>query len=503
MTSARLAVAAVALLAIGWAIWQMEGTQAGLRIEERRIGVLPVTLYAPGDGASRPAVVVAHGFAGSRALMEPFAVTLAQAGYSVLSLDFPGHGANPDPLAGDILHEDGASRHLLAALGTVIDAAEALPGTDGRIALLGHSMASDIVVRAAVADPRVDATVAVSMFSRAVTAEAPRNLLIVTGGWERFLSEAALDALALSAGEGAEEAVTYGRHGDGTARRVAFADSVEHVGVLYSPESLAEARAWLDATFDLPGVDGPLDARGPAVLALLAGIVALGWPLASRLPRLSSPSVGAGLPAQRLLALEVAAALATPLLLWPVPDGLLPVLVADYLALHFAIYGALLWAGLASLGRLPRRLGGPAATLAAAAAMLALTLGALGWALDTYVASFAPHTGRLWLIGALLVGTLPYMLAEEWATRGPGAPGWGPALGKTAMLASLALAVALDLESLFFLIIILPVVLLFFLLYGLFAGWAYRATGQPAVAGLANAVAFAWALGVTFPLLAA
>jgi hypothetical protein len=41
---------------------------------------------------------------------------------------------------------------------------------------------------------------------------------------------------------------------------------------------------------------------------------------------------------------------------------------------------------------------------------------------------------------------------------------------------------------------------LFFAIYGLFARWVGRRTGQPAVAGLANAVAFAWALGVTFPL---
>ena len=67
---------------------------------------------------------------------------------------------------------------------------------------------------------------------------------------------------------------------------------------------------------------------------------------------------------------------------------------------------------------------------------------------------------------------------------------------------SLAIAVALDLERLFFLIIIIPIIVLFFLVYALFSRWIYRATGQPLIAGIANAVAFAWALGVTFPLLA-
>ena len=59
----------------------------------------------------------------------------------------------------------------------------------------------------------------------------------------------------------------------------------------------------------------------------------------------------------------------------------------------------------------------------------------------------------------------------------------------------------MDFERLFFLIMIIPLILVFFLLYGLFSRWAYRATGQPLVAGLANALAFAWAIAVTFPIL--
>jgi hypothetical protein len=73
---------------------------------------------------------------------------------------------------------------------------------------------------------------------------------------------------------------------------------------------------------------------------------------------------------------------------------------------------------------------------------------------------------------------------------------------KIAFLLSLAIAVALDFERLFFLVIIIPVIVLFFLVYGLFSSWAYRRTGHPFVGGIANAVAFVWAISVTFPLLA-
>jgi hypothetical protein len=102
----------------------------------------------------------------------------------------------------------------------------------------------------------------------------------------------------------------------------------------------------------------------------------------------------------------------------------------------------------------------------------------------------------------MLAGTLLYFLADEWLTRGQGRARGSYVASKLAFLVSLSIAVLLDFERLFFLIIILPVIVPFFLVYGLFSAWTYRATGHPFVAGIANATAFAWAIGVTFPLLA-
>ena len=43
-------------------------------------------------------------------------------------------------------------------------------------------------------------------------------------------------------------------------------------------------------------------------------------------------------------------------------------------------------------------------------------------------------------------------------------------------------------------------ILLFLIIYGLFSTWAYRRTWHPLVGALANALAFAWAIAVTFPV---
>jgi len=124
------------------------------------------------------------------------------------------------------------------------------------------------------------------------------------------------------------------------------------------------------------------------------------------------------------------------------------------------------------------------------------------WPLNRFFTSFLPGPERYLLILAMLAGTLLYFLSDEWLTRGQTAARGAYVVSKIAFVISLAIAIALDFERLFFLIIIVPVIVLFFLVYGLFSTWVYRSTGHPFVAAIANAVAFAWAIGVTFPLLA-
>jgi hypothetical protein len=178
------------------------------------------------------------------------------------------------------------------------------------------------------------------------------------------------------------------------------------------------------------------------------------------------------------------------------PTHFLPILVGDYLAVHFFVYGALTALCLASLP-LPWTKTRP--VLLAAGAMALYGFIAIVWPLDTFVTSFVPSGLRVALVGVMLVGTLAYFVADEWLARGtPGAY----FVSKLAFVLSLAIAIALDFERLFFLIIIVPVILLFFIVYGLFGLWAYRRTGSPFAGAIANAVAFAWAIAVTFPLLA-
>jgi pimeloyl-ACP methyl ester carboxylesterase len=503
-------LALIAVLAIATALWNLHGATRGVTATAVTIGDTPATVYAPASGGLHPVVVIAHGFAGSQQLMQSFALTFARNGYTAVTFDFPGHGRNPDPLTGSITDVNGATRVLVASLARVADYARGLG--DGRLAVLGHSMASDIVIRYAQTTPNVTATIAVSMFSPTVTQSSPADLLVIVGDWESMLKREALRAVGLATAPAAPRAgVTYGDTSRGTGRRAAFSAHVEHVSVLYSENSMREALAWLDESFGTRRTRAPvIDGRGPWILALIAGVVLLARPLSTLLPRIAAPPVGAGRTWRELWIPLVVPMIATPLLLRVLPTHFLPVLVGDYLAVHFALYGLITL--LCMVYAKPKPPHPPAAALpppasraaAAGAALAVIAYGfiALVLPIDTFVTSFVPGRERLILILAMLTGTLLFFLSDEWLTRGQGAARGAYAVSKCCFVVSLGVAVALDLYRLFFLIIIVPVIVLFLLIYGLFSAWIYRRTGYPLVAGIANAVAFAWAIGATFPLMA-
>ena len=501
----RLGVALLAVIAIlvGW--FQLRDASEGLTVTHTTVGETPITIFKPRSDGAAPVVVIAHGFAGSQQLMQPFAQTLAQNGYIAVTFDFLGHGRNPLPMRGDVTEGETITTALLRELTDVTASVRRLPGSDGRVAVLGHSMASDIVVRFAQANPDVQATVAVSVFSPGVTPTSPRNLLAIVGAIEpAMLQNEGLRIVNLSAGGTAIAGTTYGAFRDGTARKLALARGVEHIGVLYSHDSMVEALRWINAAFDRQQ-EGFIDNRGRWLALIFAGVAALAWPLSTQLPVACDGYAGSNPDWKRLLLSAFAPAVLTPLILWKIPTDFLPILLGDYLTLHFLLYGALtaaitLYAHRSS-GR-PRAM--PVSWKAvglAGGAVAAYNIVAFGLPIDTYVFSFLPIAPRVPLIAAIACGTLPYFIADEWLTRGQNSRRGAYALTKFCFLLSLAIAIVLNPMKLFFLAIIAPAILLLFLAFGLISRWSYAATHHPLPGALANAAVFAWGIAVTFPMI--
>ncbi len=471
------------LLALGivaLSVFMLERGRAGLVISDLAIGSTPATLYQE-PGATGPLVVVAHGFAGSRQLMLAYSLTLAKSGYTVLAFDFEGHGRNPVPMSGDLSAIEGTTQRLVDETLRVLAAGRAMTGIGQGVALLGHSMATDVIARAAIADGGVDAVVGISMFSQAVTADQPARLLVISGQWEGMLRAAAL-RMAQLVDPAAVEGTTVSA-GDVT-RRTVVAPGVEHVGVLYSGTALREARSWLDTALGHQSA-GPVVKPGLWILLLLAGIVMLFRPLAGFLPQGPANPV---VPVRRYWAAVLVPAVLVPLVAVFFYQPFLPVLVADYLVIHLALYGV---AQLLILRVWPL----PKVVWIAALALVVWGLAVFGLAIDRYAASFVPTVQRLGIIAALALGTVPFMLADSLVA----VAGWRRLVARLVFLASLAGAAFLDLDRLLFVLIILPVIALFFLILGPLGRWVARQSGAGA-AGLGLGAILAWALGVSFPL---
>ncbi|MDN3276623.1 alpha/beta fold hydrolase [Frankia sp. RB7] len=500
----RFLVGLLATVAILIGLFELHEGSRDLNVTRTVVGETPVTVFRRQSAAPAPVVVIAHGFAGSQQLMQPFAETLAHNGYIAVTFDFLGHGRNPAPMHGDITEGLTITAALLKELTDIAASARELSGSDGRLAVLGHSMASDIVVRFAQAHPDVEATVAVSVFSPVVTPASPRNLLVIVGALEpAMLRNEGLRIVNLTAGGTAIPGETYGQFSDGTARRLVLARGVEHIGVLYSHDSMVETVRWINAAFgDRP--QGEVDSRGLWLALVFSGIVALAWPLTVVLPVVSPSPAGASLGWKALMTAALLPAIVTPLLLWKMPTDFLPILLGDYLALHFLLYGALSTAILFYL-----RKGQPPAVAniawtrvaIAAAAVSAYNILAFGLPIDAYVFSFLPIPARLPLIVTIACGTLPYFIADEWLTSGRDSRMGAYAVTKFCFLLSLAIAVVLNPMKLFFLVIIVPAILLLFLAFGLISRWCYAATSHPLPGALANGALFAWAIAVTFPMI--
>ncbi len=471
-----------ALLLAAWAITVLERARVGVEITRYNVGETPVTRMS--DGSGGPAVVVAHGFAGSRQMMQGYGLVLARAGYDVHAFDFLGHGRNPVPMSGDVGALSGTTQRLVDQTLTVVDAVDR---AGAPVALLGHSMATDVLVR--VADAReVGPVVLLSAFSDAIKPRHPTDLLIITGAWEPGLTDFAMRAArmvdpAAQSGETVRE--------DDVRRQALLAPWVEHVAILHSRAGRQAALDWLNGFYGRAGQAGtPL--TGWALLALLAAVTALFGPLARLLPKRTPPYAPWRAPA--FLAVALLPAIAVPLLAAPIETRVLPVLVADYLALHLALYGVL---QIALLAWMRGRAGLSWPRPAMAALLIAWGLGVFGVALDRYGANFWPVGPRVPIIAALCLGAVPFMLADAWLAWGT--PLWQRVVARLAFLASLIAAVVLDTERLFFLVMIAPVTVLFWLTFGTMGRAAARRAG-PVTAGLALGLILAWALGVSFPL---
>jgi len=477
--SALRAVAGALLLIVGLSLLGL----AGRGVEQRSvvIGPTPISVYVPEGAtvASAPGVVVAHGFAGSRQLMHSWSLALARAGFVVATPDLAGHGSNTQRLAQSSTALVDDVTRALAALRDV----EAVDHR--RLGLLGHSMGSGAVLAAALADTEgIRAVVAVSPTDAAVTATAPRDLLLLAGSNERrFVANA--ESLLERAG-GARSAP-----GAGDARALEIIPHVEHVSILFSGVAQQRSVTWLAAALE----HAPRDAtRSEPLFAWLLTVIGaiLLWQHVAR--RYVTPAEDARRTSGAWAMAGVGGLAATASLVIVARSmtlsDLTGVLVAAELGLWFALTGAA-WL---RFGVRPARPDARDLGWGILAASLLVMLGAVG---ERSWLAWWPTGPRTALVAPLALAVLPFLLAMMSVLQGNRGirllGGWASIAAMTLLTLG---AAAFTVPGIGFLVLILPLLPLVLGLVVAVGG----VTDRPWAAALSGSLFLGWLLAVLFPL---
>jgi dienelactone hydrolase len=483
-----LLIMAFLLIALSW--WGVVAARRSLTVralERDRISML----YVAPQGAERvPGVLVAHGFAGSKQLMLGYAHVLAHAGYAVILWDFAGHGANPTPMERGSLQQD---------FNTALAALRSQPEVDpSRLALLGHSMGSGVVMSASIRDAdQFAATIAVSPTGAEVTPQVPRNLQLQVGGWEGRFANNAERLLKQAGGENQQLAA-------GKGRSLITIPNAEHITILFRDTSHQAALKWLDATFRQAQSDAVRELPPSSYVdrrIAWYGLHLLGWLLAlvAIAPSLSQPNFTLPTrkprPRQRWAGLLLAPLVASSALALISRAGEIQnlggLVVGGAIALWFLIAGAV-WLGI--LSYLPR-----------------LTLRAVGLGIALFILLWIAFGGmaqfvwlQWWLIPARLqlwpllsLACLPWFLASGLAQQGVSAVkrvAWW--LGQSLALMGGFLLVLYLVPQLFFIFLLLPLFPVIMAILCLVASqlddeWSYA---------IGSACFFGWILAAAFPL---
>lgn len=505
------ALLGVGLVAYGWI--GLSAAKATTDATSSVVDGVPVTLVKPADGdpaTASPSAIVAHGFAGSRALMDGFATALADSGFVVALLDFTGHGANPEPL---IIPPDGARDNaaLQADLNRVAQWLADQPGvSDQPPVVIGHSMGAGAVVDYAIANPdAVSGTIAVSLPSaeNIPTGEpaTPRNLLLLWGVAEQArFSEAALTALTA----GYPDAVpgsTYGDFAAGTARAAIEVPGAEHLSILWRSQTLQAVVSWSADATGTGAVTPAADTRMAATAACAVGTVILLIPLATLVlgnHRWPTPRTVPWVLAMGILLVGVVAGAAAGRFV-DTSSTTIPLATGGYLAVFFLAVAVV--AGVAGL-MFGRRTSEPGVaerlpilgTLLLAAVMTAgiAIPGRQSWAPFAFVGD------RIWLAVFFVIVFTAWLTADEIVIRRASRVGRALVLAysRVVVIAGLLVAVfALDAPG--FLTLLVPLMVPLFALLGFTSVIVAARTSSVLPPVAVQAVPLGLLVATTFPLI--
>lgn len=475
--------------------YMIQRDRAGVVVSHERIAGNPVDRYTA-VGPSQGTVLVAHGFAASKELMQYWGYALAEQGFDTYLFDQPGHGEQTAPLPDwRQLADNPLGANLQAMVAELIQTGRARPG---KVALVGHSMGGATVVAAGLVDPAVAATVAVSAaYSEPLPADRPVRLLSLVA--ER--DPASIRATAAELTSGAD-------------RQVVDVPAKNHLTILYDREVMERAAGWIHESLGTaqPAPVGAVAPWGWILAALVGGlgaVLAVAQLVTPPEVRTTGRTKGMGF-LTGLVVLAVAA-LSAVLVVVYLRIPWFGVAVLDYLLPYFAVAAVALFT---LRGLWPRDFAFPvtqgADTLSSAAFRGGgIALAYLGAAVPvihmnlSYHMVTAPRLVPLLVVGLIL---WLYFVQEEGLKRAVVAQ-WGHLaglvlglIGKLIIIGTWLGATALP-NPPTFLTLTIPVTMVILIVLELLGAVLGRMRFSSATTATLNAFVLAWSIVTTFPLM--
>ena len=480
-------------------------------------GQEPATLYIPGPqrpfymqlpkpvGERPPAVVLIHGFMADRKLMSVLARRLTENGYAVLAIDVSGHGENRNPFGGGV----GEAGSLREDVKRAVDYLRSNSFVDGsRIVVMGHSMGAGASLDYVTHDPNVKGAVMISGGWQ-LGPERPKDALFIFA--ERDPVEAIQDPLIAVASRVADVAQielgkTYGDFAQGNAVEAVRVPGVDHVTIVYSAAAATTIVRWLDSTFGITrtGAIEVADARlGATGLAMLSFVILLvpigrvcGSMVASWAAERPGPSGWIG-----LLILGGALIAAMPLAAAD-PASFVPVVVGDIQLSWFGVAGLIMVGVLAlshGLDWYRVREGAGAAILVAAGGFAVAYVCHIAMSVAFHYQSLSPE--RLMVMAMATALLFPFWMGFELLVRRGGSAistVWG-VLGRILIVVLMVAGVSLGMLP-FFLMLILPIVVLNLVMIEIFSAAAYSASRNLTLIATFETLWFAWLIAAASPI---
>lgn len=443
------------------------------------------------ENTSNVLVIIAHGFGGSSNFMKPLSNSIASAGHRTVRFDFLGHGINPVAFSGDVSNSEGPSIQFIDQLNSVIDFYK-IKFSPSHIVLVGHSMATDIIIRTAASRKDITSLIALSTYTNKKLTENIPNILVLNGEWENSLVKKTKELFISSGIKNPELNKTYNEPKTNYLRKMSSIKNSEHVGILYMPNTQKEIGEWF---VELGLSDRPhvINHIGLLLICTILNLFFLFLLLLRFFPKKKSYVLT--LYKARFFAFIIVV-LSLPFLQFITPFKATNFPVFNYLITFFCIIGVL------SYFLTPvsfRKTVIDSFNVYSFFFLIFFFIGLFGYIIDNYISTFIGNGGRFYIFCLLLVPCFClslscqkiYQVKNYWLYLN---------IIKLSIVVSLGITVFLNFDDLFLLSYAILILLLYWILFGFLSSLFNRRHFYFLSSSLSNGVILAWTLSTTLPL---